>query len=100
MIFMNQANLYFVTIEITNMNRYIGKNVHFLLSRRLINIIAEDNICICCQSLGFPKESPMLNKKHETVLRYTDGSVCPEDPNRLISSNFTFPCDYNDKVIN
>lgn len=46
------------------------------------------------------KESPMLNKNHETVLHYVDGSICPENSNKLISSNFTFPCYNNDKVIN
>ena len=29
-----------------------------------------------------------------------DGSPCPENPKKLISSNFTFPCYNNDKVIN
>lgn len=34
------------------------------------------------------------------MLRYVDGSPCPENPKRLISSNFTFPCYNNGKVIN
>lgn len=42
----------------------------------------------------------MLNKNHETVLHYVDGSICPENSKKLISSNFTFPCYNNDKVIN
>ncbi|XP_017885453.1 cation-independent mannose-6-phosphate receptor isoform X2 [Ceratina calcarata] len=49
-------------------------------------------------SLGFPKESPIINDNHETVLRYTDGSTCPENEKRLISSNITFPCDTSDKL--
>lgn len=48
-------------------------------------------------SLGLSKESPMLNKNHETVLHYVDGSICPENSKKLISSNFTFPCYNNDK---
>ncbi|XP_050573369.1 cation-independent mannose-6-phosphate receptor isoform X1 [Bombus affinis] len=48
-------------------------------------------------SLGFPEENPILYKNHETVLRYVDGSPCPENPKRLISSNFTFPCYNNGK---
>ncbi|XP_029053716.1 cation-independent mannose-6-phosphate receptor isoform X1 [Osmia bicornis bicornis] len=48
-------------------------------------------------SLGFPKESPIINSDHETVLRYIGGSPCPENLNKLISTNFTFPCRSNDK---
>ncbi|CAK9820663.1 Cation-independent mannose-6-phosphate receptor [Anthophora plagiata] len=59
--------------------------------------LSPDNEYINEVSLGFPKESPVVNKNHETVLRYIDGSVCPENSNKLISSNFTFPCQYNDK---
>ncbi|XP_076649828.1 lysosomal enzyme receptor protein [Halictus rubicundus] len=50
------------------------------------------------ESLGFPKESPVLDANRDTVLRYVGGSPCPEDPTTLISSNFTFPCNiYSDK---
>lgn len=49
--------------------------------------VAENEI-----SLGFPKESPIINDNRETVLRYTDGSNCPENIERLLSSNITFPC--------
>ncbi|XP_076173543.1 lysosomal enzyme receptor protein isoform X2 [Ptiloglossa arizonensis] len=48
-------------------------------------------------SLGFPKESPILDVNRETMLHYANGSPCPEDSKKLISSNFTFPCRYNDK---
>ncbi|XP_012144587.2 lysosomal enzyme receptor protein [Megachile rotundata] len=48
-------------------------------------------------SLGFPKERPIINSDRKTMLRYIGGSPCPENPNKLISSNFTFPCDYKDK---
>ncbi|XP_011342492.1 cation-independent mannose-6-phosphate receptor isoform X2 [Ooceraea biroi] len=48
-------------------------------------------------SLGFPEESPTLNKDLRTVLRYVNGSQCPEDPTRLISSNFTFVCANNNQ---
>ncbi|XP_053979420.1 cation-independent mannose-6-phosphate receptor [Hylaeus volcanicus] len=56
-----------------------------------------DNEYVNEVSLGFPKESPILDSNRETVLRYISGSPCPENPNKLISSNFTFPCRYNDK---
>ncbi|XP_076628392.1 lysosomal enzyme receptor protein [Colletes latitarsis] len=56
-----------------------------------------DNEYVNETSLGFPKESPILNTNHETVLRYVSGSPCPENPTKLISSNFTFPCRYNNK---
>nr|XP_033325303.1 cation-independent mannose-6-phosphate receptor isoform X2 [Megalopta genalis] len=50
------------------------------------------------ESLGFPKESPVLDANRDTVLRYIGGSPCHEDPTKLISSNFTFPCNvYSDK---
>ncbi|XP_031848611.1 lysosomal enzyme receptor protein [Nomia melanderi] len=48
-------------------------------------------------SLGFPKENPVLDANRDTVLRYIGGSPCPEDPTKLISSYFTFLCQYNDK---
>lgn len=50
--------------------------------------------------MGFPEDSPTLNKDLQTVLRYIGGSQCPEDPVTLISSNFTFVCDNNNQVIN
>ncbi|XP_043511603.1 cation-independent mannose-6-phosphate receptor isoform X1 [Frieseomelitta varia] len=59
--------------------------------------LSSDNEYVNETSLGFPKESPVLNKNHETVLRYVDGSPCPENPKKSISSNFTFPCYNNDK---
>ncbi|XP_076672942.1 lysosomal enzyme receptor protein [Andrena cerasifolii] len=48
-------------------------------------------------SLGFPEESPMLDKTYGAVLPYVGGSPCPENPRKLISSIFTFPCRYDDK---
>ncbi|XP_014472689.1 PREDICTED: cation-independent mannose-6-phosphate receptor isoform X2 [Dinoponera quadriceps] len=48
-------------------------------------------------SLGFPENSPTLNKDLRTVLRYLGGSQCPDDPARSISSNFTFICDNNNQ---
>ncbi|GAB1860995.1 Cation-independent mannose-6-phosphate receptor [Camponotus japonicus] len=48
-------------------------------------------------SLGFPEDSPTLNKDLQTVLRYIGGSQCPEDPVTSISSNFTFVCDNNNQ---
>ncbi|XP_076766762.1 lysosomal enzyme receptor protein [Xylocopa sonorina] len=56
-----------------------------------------DNKYVNEVSLGFPKESPILDKNYQTVLRYVDGSLCPENPEKLISSNITFPCYNNDK---
>ncbi|XP_012235795.1 cation-independent mannose-6-phosphate receptor [Linepithema humile] len=50
-------------------------------------------------SLGFPEKSPTLNKDIQTVLRYTGGSECPENPAKLISSNFTFVCDNNNREL-
>ncbi|KYN03799.1 Cation-independent mannose-6-phosphate receptor [Cyphomyrmex costatus] len=48
-------------------------------------------------SLGFPEDSPTLNKDLQTVLRYVNGSQCPENPTKTISSNFTFICDNNNQ---
>ncbi|XP_011158228.2 cation-independent mannose-6-phosphate receptor isoform X2 [Solenopsis invicta] len=48
-------------------------------------------------SLGFPEDSPTLNKDFLTVLRYTNGSQCPENPAKTISSNFTFICNNNNQ---
>lgn len=48
-------------------------------------------------SLGFPEDSPTLNKDLRTVLRYINGSQCPENPAKTISSNFTFICDNNNQ---
>ncbi|XP_072743361.1 cation-independent mannose-6-phosphate receptor isoform X2 [Anoplolepis gracilipes] len=48
-------------------------------------------------SLGFPEESPILNKDLQIILRYIGGSQCPENPVKSISSNFTFVCDNNNQ---
>ncbi|KAL6258138.1 hypothetical protein P5V15_010058 [Pogonomyrmex californicus] len=48
-------------------------------------------------SLGFPEESPTLNKDLQTVLRYIGGSQCPENPAKSISSNFIFICNNNNQ---
>ncbi|XP_018059825.1 PREDICTED: cation-independent mannose-6-phosphate receptor [Atta colombica] len=48
-------------------------------------------------SLGFPEDSPTLNKDLQTVLRYINGSQCPENPTKTISSNFIFICDNNNQ---
>ncbi|CAL1684751.1 unnamed protein product [Lasius platythorax] len=48
-------------------------------------------------SLGFPEDSPTLNKDLQIVLRYIGGSQCPENPVKSISSNFTFVCDNNNQ---
>ncbi|XP_020283020.1 cation-independent mannose-6-phosphate receptor [Pseudomyrmex gracilis] len=50
-------------------------------------------------SLGFPEDSPTLNRDFQTVLRYTGGSKCSENPTQLISSNFTFVCDNNNQEL-
>lgn len=55
-------------------------------------------IKIIKQSLGFPEDSPTLNKDLQTVLRYVNGSQCPENPAKTISSNFTFICHNNNQV--
>ncbi|XP_070158069.1 cation-independent mannose-6-phosphate receptor isoform X3 [Polyergus mexicanus] len=48
-------------------------------------------------SLGFPEDSPTLNKDLQIILRYIGGSQCPENPVKSISSNFTFICDNNNQ---
>ncbi|KAG7213127.1 hypothetical protein KM043_002444 [Ampulex compressa] len=48
-------------------------------------------------NLGFPKDRPVLNKDQQVELHYFDGSPCPEDSNKKISSNLTFFCDPNNK---
>ncbi|KAL6449215.1 hypothetical protein ACFW04_000702 [Cataglyphis niger] len=48
-------------------------------------------------SLGFPEDSPTLNKDLQIILRYTGGSQCPENSVKSISSNFTFVCDNNNQ---
>ncbi|XP_028050278.1 cation-independent mannose-6-phosphate receptor [Monomorium pharaonis] len=48
-------------------------------------------------SLGFPEDNPILNKDLRTVLRYTNGSQCPENPAKTIASNFTFICNNNNQ---
>ncbi|XP_029676718.1 cation-independent mannose-6-phosphate receptor isoform X1 [Formica exsecta] len=48
-------------------------------------------------SLGFPEDSPTLNKDLQIILRYIGGSQCPENPVKSISSNFTFVCDNNNQ---
>ncbi|XP_071630310.1 cation-independent mannose-6-phosphate receptor-like isoform X1 [Temnothorax longispinosus] len=48
-------------------------------------------------SLGFPEDNPTLNKDLRTVLRYINGSQCPENPAKTISSNFTFICNNNNQ---
>ncbi|XP_011863304.1 PREDICTED: cation-independent mannose-6-phosphate receptor [Vollenhovia emeryi] len=48
-------------------------------------------------SLGFPEDSPTLNRDLRTVLRYINGSQCPENPAKTISSNFTFICNNNNQ---
>ncbi|KAL0115499.1 hypothetical protein PUN28_010785 [Cardiocondyla obscurior] len=50
-------------------------------------------------SLGFPEDSPTLNKDLRTVLRYVNGSQCPENPAKTISSNFTFICSNNNQKL-
>ncbi|XP_043801990.1 cation-independent mannose-6-phosphate receptor isoform X2 [Apis laboriosa] len=70
-----------------------------IMEQNTCQLIIHWNTNLVCEqrSLGLSKESPMLNKNHETVLHYVDGSICPENSNKLISSNFTFPCYNNDK---
>ncbi|KAK2588804.1 hypothetical protein KPH14_001679 [Odynerus spinipes] len=43
-------------------------------------------------NLGFPKEIPQINKD-QIIMRYLDGSQCPEKKDTKISSVFSFVCD-------
>ncbi|XP_046736027.1 cation-independent mannose-6-phosphate receptor isoform X2 [Diprion similis] len=46
-------------------------------------------------SLGFPDEKTVLLDNQNVILNYTQGSPCPENPQKNLSSSFKFSCNYN-----
>ncbi|XP_046409470.1 cation-independent mannose-6-phosphate receptor isoform X1 [Neodiprion fabricii] len=45
-------------------------------------------------SLGYPDETTILLDKQNVILNYSQGSPCPENPLKNLSSSFKFSCNY------